>query len=57
MFTDLNISKELNAEFHQKEHGGSIDLSVSVLTMGTWPNYQPVDVNLPSMVHFLQMWL
>ena|SRR3990167_9100756 len=45
MFTDINISKDLMASFHQ-EHP-DINMNVSVLTMGTWPNYKPIEVTLP----------
>jgi len=30
---------------------GNIGMSVSVLTMGFWPTYQPVSANLPAEVN------
>ena len=55
MFTDVNISKELMTEFKQSEHAQQcpVDLSASILTTGTWPNFTAVDVNLPSIVSFI----
>lgn len=51
MFKDMELSKELMLAFKQHlmnvKSEGSIDMSVSILTMGYWPNYQPMEVNLP----------
>lgn len=49
MFKDIELSKDIMTSFkqsHQKDPSG-IDLSVSILTMGFWPTYSPVDVHLP----------
>jgi cullin-4 len=52
MFKDMELSKELMLAFKQHlsnmKTEGSIDMTVSILTMGFWPNYQPMEVNLPS---------
>lgn len=52
MFKDMELSKDINVAFRQYvEHVHkellTIDLTVSVLTMGYWPTYQAVEVNLP----------
>lgn len=52
MFKDMELSKELMLSF--KSHlknvhpPGNIEMSVSVLTMGYWPTYQTMQVNLPA---------
>lgn len=52
MFKDMEISKELMAAFkHHLTHvkiSRNMDLTVSVLTMGYWPTYAPVEVQMPS---------
>ncbi|XP_044736413.1 cullin-4B [Chrysoperla carnea] len=52
MFKDMELSKDINIAFRQYvEHVHkellTIDLTVSVLTMGYWPTYPAVEVNLP----------
>ncbi|KAM7301695.1 cullin-4A [Ixodes scapularis] len=55
MFKDMELSKELMLAFrqhlqHQQEQGQpapSLDLTVSVLTMGYWPSYPAQEVALP----------
>uniref|UniRef100_A0A0N5A7K2 Cullin-4 n=1 Tax=Syphacia muris TaxID=451379 RepID=A0A0N5A7K2_9BILA len=58
MFKDIELSKDLVVAFKQyMEHGGpdrkmkhspgNIDFSVSVLTMGHWPSYEYMEVNIP----------
>ena len=55
MFKDMELSKDLAAAFKSylaskdssnKDKDG-LDLNVSILTMGNWPNYVPQDVHLP----------
>lgn len=52
MFKDMELSKELVLPFKQHLNNvkpeGSIDMTVSILTMGYWPNYKPMEVNIPS---------
>ena len=52
MFKDMELSKELMLSFksHLKNCNlpGNIDMTVSVLTMGYWPTYQPMEVILPT---------
>ncbi|XP_046995069.1 cullin-4A [Schistocerca americana] len=53
MFKDMELSKDINVAF--KQHMGNlrypqlanIDLTVNILTMGYWPTYPVLDVNLP----------
>lgn len=51
MFKDIELSKDLMTTF--RNHLASqkmdtlIDLHVNVLTMGYWPTYQPIEINLP----------
>jgi hypothetical protein len=40
---------------HGREVPGNISMSVSVLTMGFWPTYQPVSAILPAEVNILIM--
>ncbi|CAF4042405.1 unnamed protein product [Adineta steineri] len=51
MFKDMELSKDIMIAFDQFMHGrdtpGNIGMSVSVLTMGFWPTYQPVSAILP----------
>lgn len=51
MFKDIEVSKDLMLQFknhlHNQRKEGSIDLTVNVLTMGYWPTYQPMKVELP----------
>jgi cullin-4 len=51
MFKDMELSKDVMVNFRQhvahccpQLH---IDISVSILTMGYWPTYTPVEVHLP----------
>lgn len=52
MFKDIDVSKDMMVHF--KNHMLSqridtpIDLTVNILTMGYWPTYQPMEVNLPN---------
>ncbi|XP_062522147.1 cullin-4A-like isoform X2 [Corticium candelabrum] len=58
MFKDMELSKDVMINFRQHvSHCSSskhIDLSVSILTMGYWPTYQPVEVVLPPEMTRLQ---
>ncbi|XP_067008215.1 cullin-4A [Anabrus simplex] len=55
MFKDMELSKDINIAFKQHMgnirypslHLSSIDLTVNVLTMGYWPTYPVMEVNLP----------
>lgn len=54
MFKDMELSKDINIAF--KQHMSNmmhreminIDLTVNILTMGYWPTYPVLDVNLPN---------
>lgn len=52
MFKDIELSKDINIAFKQHLSNMSelinIDLTISILTMGYWPTYPVLDVNLPS---------
>lgn len=52
MFKDMEISKELMTAFKQHlmhvKAPVTMDMTVSVLTMGYWPTYQPCEVHMPS---------
>lgn len=58
MFKDMELSKELMLAFKQHlnnvKNETSIDMTVSVLTMGYWPTYQPMEVYLPQEMVRLQ---
>lgn len=66
MFKDMELSKELMIPFKQYiqshvdkdiEDGKDIsvvDMNVNILTMGYWPNYNSMDVVLPSLLLNLQ---
>ena len=62
MFKDMELSKELMLPFKQylgsqKEKSDlemNVDMSVNVLTMGYWPSYTPMEVEIPSVVRRLQ---
>jgi len=58
MFKDMELSKELMFAFKQHlnnvKNESSIDMTVSVLTMGYWPTYQPMEVVLPQEMVRLQ---
>jgi cullin-4 len=51
MFRDIETSRDMMTQFKnymQSQRAESvIDMHVCVLTMGFWPTYQPVEVNLP----------
>ena len=36
---------------------GNIDLNVNVLTMGHWPTYTPMEIQLPPEVHVMYMYI
>ncbi|XP_015916458.1 cullin-4B [Parasteatoda tepidariorum] len=52
MFKDMEISKELMIAFKQHlvnvKMPASIDMTVNVLTMGYWPSYPPIEVQMPT---------
>lgn len=47
MFNDVKISKDIMRDFRESNEL-SVDMNVTVLTTGTWPNFTLVDVNLPT---------
>ncbi|CAI7830140.1 unnamed protein product, partial [Closterium sp. NIES-54] len=52
MFKDIELSKEINESFRQSSQAreklpAGIEMNVHVLTMGYWPTYPPVEVQLP----------
>jgi len=51
MFKDIELSQDMMTNFRHylasQKIVSPIDMSVSVLTMGYWPTYQPVDVIVP----------
>ncbi|VDO94300.1 unnamed protein product [Soboliphyme baturini] len=61
MFKDMELSKELGLAFKQFLNNAStlklnIDMTVNILTMGNWPTYIPMDVNVPlDMVEYLEV--
>lgn len=61
MFKDMEISKDIMLLFKQHmeqevDAPGNIDLTVNVLTMGYWPTYPLMKVNLPAeMVHYQEI--
>ncbi|EDO35660.1 predicted protein [Nematostella vectensis] len=57
MFKDMELSKDVMVQFRQYLQHQSLpwnmDMVVSILTMGYWPTYLPMDVHLPTeMVHY-----
>ncbi|KAL1493326.1 hypothetical protein ABEB36_011401 [Hypothenemus hampei] len=59
MFKDMELSKDINQAFKQHVTVNSrdlpqIEMTVSILTMGYWPTYQPMDVHLPDHMVRLQ---
>lgn len=54
MFKDIELSKDMMVNF--KNHMSvqkieqPLDLTVNILTMGYWPTYQPLEVNLPDLL-------
>lgn len=60
MFKDMELSKDVMLAFKQhlqNAHSGiALELSVNILTMGYWPNYQLLEVELPAdMVRYQQI--
>lgn len=52
MFKDMELSRDINVAFKQQVFSmevdlKSIDLTVSILTMGYWPSYPLTEVNMP----------
>ncbi|CAL8119031.1 unnamed protein product [Orchesella dallaii] len=53
MFKDMELSRDINVAFKQyvanlrTDFDSAIDLTVNILTMGYWPTYPLVEVNLP----------
>nr|CAH7726315.1 unnamed protein product [Callosobruchus chinensis] len=59
MFKDMELSKDINVAFRQHLNVNArnlapIDMTVSILTMGYWPTYQPMDVTVPEYMVRLQ---
>ncbi|KAL3290377.1 hypothetical protein HHI36_023719 [Cryptolaemus montrouzieri] len=57
MFKDMELSKDINVAFKQHLNNAQdlipLDMTVNILTMGYWPTYMAMDVNLPEeMVKF-----
>lgn len=52
MFKDMELSKDINVCFKQHlrnmTSNREIDLTVNILTMGNWPTYPNLEVNLPN---------
>lgn len=53
MFKDMELSKDINIAFRQHIEATEtinigIDLTVNILTMGYWPTYPVLEVNLPA---------
>merc|ERR1711871_658746 len=54
MFKDIDLSKDAMAMFRQSaKHrdvapaGNDVEINVSVLTTGFWPQYTPMELNIP----------
>lgn len=59
MFKDMELSKDINQAFKQHltvnaKDLPQIEMTVSILTMGYWPTYQPMDVTMPDHMVRLQ---
>lgn len=58
MFKDMELSKDINIAFKQHITNASsrlaqLEMTVNILTMGYWPTYTPMEVNVPEeMVQF-----
>jgi cullin 4 len=55
MFKDIDLSKEIMISFKKNERFKEvkdIDVNVTVITTGYWPNYDPEPVNIPTNVNF-----
>ena len=50
MFKDMHVSRDLMTDFRQclEEASYPYDMTVNALTMGTWPSFSMIDINLPS---------
>ncbi|CAK1602414.1 unnamed protein product [Parnassius mnemosyne] len=66
MFKDMELSKDINITYKQhlaaSQEGGSLELSVYILTMGFWPTYPVAEVRLPAELtrhqdHFAKFYL
>ncbi|KAG7168303.1 Cullin-4B-like, partial [Homarus americanus] len=58
MFKDMELSKDIMLAFKQNSQLGStpMELNVNILTMGYWPNYPVMEVNMPpEMVNYQQI--
>ncbi|KAK8392981.1 hypothetical protein O3P69_013189 [Scylla paramamosain] len=58
MFKDMELSKDIMLAFKQNSHVSStpMELNVNILTMGYWPNYPVMEVNMPpEMVNYQQI--
>jgi cullin-4 len=50
MFKDMELSREMMISFKETSRhkvSGNVDLNVHVLTMGHWPTYTPMEIQLP----------
>jgi cullin-4 len=52
MFKDMEVSKDLSITFANYLDANypklsNVELNVSVLTMGNWPTYPPMEVSIP----------
>ena len=49
MFNDMQLSKDINFDFHQtvRNINNGVDFSIEILTNGTWPTDQSPACNLP----------
>lgn len=59
MFKDMELSKDINIAFRQHMSNldkelSIIDLTVNILTMGYWPTYPLLEVNMPAQLVELQ---
>ena len=58
MFKDMELSKDIQADFaqhlRQLPNAPQLDMSVQVLTTGSWPAYTDVDLGLPAEVSRMQ---
>lgn len=58
MFKDMELSKDIMMNFKQNsrlvEKIGSLDLSVSVLTDGYWPDYRNIPIHIPEILSNVQ---
>jgi len=60
MFKDVELSRELTASFKaylaKEKKSDMLDMSVSVLTCGIWPTYQPIEFLIPDeLIHYEQV--